>query len=142
MTPTTPVGAGAVPTNAPDMGTLASQNLFEHMAHTSSASSQGLSPADVGANLMNSLDGSIERLQSFSTRVGDAGVDSPSASDGAEYSQATPQGAEAVGGADNKHFDRIIESLGSVFDHAIETQMVVRGTTQFSGAANTLLKGQ
>ena len=135
---TTPIGAGAVSGSVPDMGSMASQNLFEYMAHTSNASFQGLSPADVGADIMNNLDGSIERLQNFSSRI----VDSPVVDGGTEYLQPTSQGVEATGGPDERHFDRMIESLGSVFDHAIETQMVVRGTTQFSGAANTLLKGQ
>nr|WP_240998570.1 hypothetical protein [Pseudomonas viridiflava] len=38
--------------------------------------------------------------------------------------------------------DRIVQSLGRMFDYSIETQMVVRGATQISGSANTLLKGQ
>ena len=38
--------------------------------------------------------------------------------------------------------DQIVHSLGKMFDYSIETQMVVRGATQISGSANTLLKGQ
>ncbi len=38
--------------------------------------------------------------------------------------------------------ERVIDSLGMMFDHAIETQLVVRGATQIAGAANTLLRGQ
>jgi hypothetical protein len=35
-----------------------------------------------------------------------------------------------------------ITALEKMFDHSIEVQMVVRGTTQVSGSANTLLRGQ
>jgi hypothetical protein len=35
-----------------------------------------------------------------------------------------------------------VQSLEKMFDHSIEVQLVVRGSTQISGSANTLLRGQ
>ncbi|MCF5238777.1 hypothetical protein GIW30_25005, partial [Pseudomonas sp. PA-5-4G] len=54
---------------------------------------------------------------------------------------ASPQ-AESGKKVGEQQVDQIVHSLGKMFDYSIETQMVVRGATQISGSANTLLKGQ
>lgn len=146
MTSVTPIGADVLPAQIqnPNLGLSTSQNLFEHAAQSSNAASQGITPAELGADIMSNLDGFIERVQHFSDRT--IGLDSPSqtTTGGVETTQAVFNEAstDAAGGLNDSHFDRIIESLSNVFDHAIETQMVVRGATQISGSANTLLRGQ
>lgn len=146
MTPTTPIGAGSLPIQAtdPNMGSLASQNMFEHIARTSSTSSQGITPAGLGSDVISNLDGFIERVQSFSSRTNSLESPSLTMTSGLEQAQIASDGAnaDAAGGPGESDFDRMIESLSRVFDHSIETQMVVRGTTQISGSANTLLRGQ
>jgi hypothetical protein len=54
--------------------------------------------------------------------------------------QVGPQPAR--GAVDGQQMNRVIQALGMMFDYSIETQLVVRGATQVSGAANTLLRGQ
>ena len=54
--------------------------------------------------------------------------------------QVGPQPAK--GAVDGQQLDRVIQALSMMYDYSIETQLVVRGATQTSGAANTLLRGQ
>lgn len=126
-------GGGGVP--------QASQNLFEHMAETAKGMPQGASPHQIGTNLMERLDGFIDRSRQFSERA-DAmthGTAPQPASEAASSVKATGDTPGKVGGP---QVDQIVQSLGRMFDYSIETQMVVRGATQISGSANTLLKGQ
>lgn len=144
MTPVTPPGNGALtPTPTPEISakTLASQNLFEHMAHQAGSSSSGASPGELGSNLLDNLDGFIDRVNDFARQ---AKVPDVQASD--RFAQVTSQGATDAGDAPSAVGDdklaKVVDSLGRVFDHSIETTMVVRGATQVSGSANTLLRGQ
>lgn len=123
----------------------ASQNLFEHMANGAKGMPEGASPHQIGESLMQRLDGFIDRSRTFSARaetLGQAGTPSSLASP-----QASPTSFAAVAGEGGRkvgdaQMDQIVHSLGRMFDYSIETQMVVRGATQVSGSANTLLKGQ
>ncbi|KXF75239.1 hypothetical protein ATN84_20360 [Paramesorhizobium deserti] len=109
---------------------------------------QQASPVDLGRTMLNDLKGFVERSGSFSSRAQRLidGQDTPTPASfsanvkelGNSASSTAPQ-AESVG---DKQIQRVVASLGMMFDHSIETQMVVRGATQVSGAANTLLKGQ
>lgn len=138
MTPTTAIGAGPMPASAsgPDLGALASQNLFEHMASTSGSTLQAVTPAELGGNLMSKLEGTIERIQNFSGRVGgDAGAP-PSIADGEGMR------SEEASGLGDPQFDRMIESFGAMFDHAVEARLISSCASQVSGACTTLLRGQ
>lgn len=129
----------------------ASQNLFEHMAGNAKGMPQGASPHQIGEGLMERLNGFIDRSRSFSERAdslsnGTApGASNAPATTAAERS-ASPQTLASSGQPQKKvgdqQVDQIVHSLGRMFDYSIETQMVVRGATQISGSANTLLKGQ
>lgn len=115
----------------------ASQNLFEHMANNAKGMPQGASPNQIGENLMERLNGFIDRSRGFSEK---AAVDRVT-----PYASASPveKGAGVEPGKVNEaQIDRLVGSLSRVFDYSIETQMVVRGATQISGSANTLLRGQ
>lgn len=119
----------------------ASQNLFEHMAETARGMPHGASPHQIGNNLMERLDGFIDRSRQFTERA-DAmsrGTAPQPAGEAANVFKTGSDPAVTVGGA---QVDQLVHSLGRMFDYSIETQMVVRGATQISGSANTLLKGQ
>jgi len=134
----------AVPPAGGQGGLEASQSLFEHMANTAKAAPEGAGPQQLGANLMERLNGFIDRSRGFSERTDALAkgtpAPEPAPASGAEKT-ATPPGETPKHVAD-KQVNQLVQSLGKMFDYSIETQMVVRGATQISGAANTLLKGQ
>lgn len=126
----------------------ASQNLFEHMAETAKGMPHGASPHQIGSNLMERLDGFIDRSRQFSERA-DAMTHGSAPQPASEAASTLRTGADPAGKAGTvesktggPQVDQIVQSLGRMFDYSIETQMVVRGATQISGSANTLLKGQ
>ncbi|MDN3556901.1 hypothetical protein [Halomonas maura] len=138
MTPTTAIGAGPMPASAsgPDLGALASQNLFEHMARTSGSTLQAVTPAELGGDLMSKLEGTIERIQNFTDRVGgDAGAPS-SIADGEGMR------SEEASGLGDSEYERMIASFGAMFDHAVEARLISSSASQVSGACKTLLRGQ
>jgi hypothetical protein len=141
--------AAAVPPAASTGAPGASQNLFEHMAETAKGAPQGASPTQLGDSLMERLNGFIDRQRTFSQQAdsltrSSAPSASPATTAGAA-SQPAPvtvaQGQPTARVGDGQ-IDQIVHSLGRMFDYSIETQMVVRGATQISGSANTLIKGQ
>lgn len=114
------------PAMAPE--TLHAQNLFEQLAQRAAAAP---SPdAQLGERLLQRLDGFLDRSHAFASQA-NAGEQVPAAA-----LQASPrqQPAADVG--------QLVGNLSRLFDYAIETQMVVRGATQVSGSANTLMRGQ
>ncbi|MDH2326590.1 hypothetical protein QCN27_06890 [Cereibacter sp. SYSU M97828] len=133
------IEAIAAPTDA-----VQTQNLFEHAAAHAQGLSQGAGPQQLGGEVMQNLQGYIERSGSLAERtralseqpMGNALVSLPSGP-----APALPAQPDAPP-VNESQMDRAIQSLGLMFDHAIETQLVVRGATQVSGAANTLLRGQ
>ncbi|WP_288436069.1 hypothetical protein, partial [uncultured Pseudomonas sp.] len=86
--------------------------------------------AQLGERLLQRLDGFLDRSHAFASQA-NAGEQVPAAAP-----QASPrqQPAADVG--------QLVGNLSRLFDYAIETQMVVRGATQVSGSANTLMRGQ
>ncbi|WP_434563130.1 hypothetical protein J3P95_11290 [Pseudomonas sp. Z5-35] len=133
----------------PPSGVQTSQNLFEHMAGNAKGMPQGASPHQIGEGLMERLNGFIDRSRSFSERADALTNGSPPGA--ASGPGNTPAVASAQNHANSgqppkkvgeQQVDQIVHSLGKMFDYSIETQMVVRGATQISGSANTLLKGQ
>lgn len=143
----------ALPPSGGPAGVQASQNLFEHMASNAKSMPEGASPHQIGEGLMERLNGFIDRSRTFSERAeglanGTARSNAPSS----PTSVSEPQrlASAQTPGSDGQppkrvaeqQVDQIVNSLGRMFDYSIETQMVVRGATQISGSANTLLKGQ
>ena len=128
--------ASATPAVAGQDVAQVSQNLFEHIASQAKGMPHGASPNQIGENLMERLNGFIDRSRGFSenaavsrtTQLSNAPVDKGA---GVEPGKVSEQQIERLAGS---------QSL--VFDYSIETQMVVRGATQISGSANTLLRGQ
>jgi len=142
------LAANAAPAAMPPAGgpgaAQASQSLFEHMANTAKATPEGAGPHELGANLMERLNGFIDRSRGFSERTdlvakGATPTEQPAL---AAAEKAPSQSGEAPKKVGEQQVDQLVHSLGKMFDYSIETQMVVRGATQVSGAANTLLKGQ
>ena len=129
--PAVPPGAPAQPAMEP---LPASQNLFEHMAVNGQGLAPGSSPAQIGGDLLHRLDGFIERSRSYadSSRVAPTG----------EPIATGPSQAPAAPRVGDGQMAQLASALTRTFDYAIETQMVVRGATQISGSANTLLRGQ
>ncbi|KIP87908.1 MULTISPECIES: hypothetical protein [Pseudomonas] len=128
--------ATAAPSAAGQDVAQVSQNLFEHMANQAKGMPQGASPNQIGENLMERLNGFIDRSRGFSDAA---------AVERTPYVSSSPvdKGAGVEPGKVNEQqIDRLVGSLSRVFDYSIETQMVVRGATQISGSANTLLRGQ
>lgn len=147
--------AAAMPPSGGAMNAQASQNLFEHMAGSAKGMPQGASPHQIGEGLMERLNGFIDRSRSFSERaeglqngVGSGAASSSpapqavAAGEKPSAAQNLASNGEAPKKVGEQQVDQIVHSLGRMFDYSIETQMVVRGATQISGSANTLLKGQ
>jgi hypothetical protein len=123
------------------------------MAGNAKGMPEGASPHQIGDGLMERLNGFIDRSRSFSERADvltngpTPGAAAPATSAApTPATQAAPQNLASSGQPPKKvgeqQVDQIVHSLGKMFDYSIETQMVVRGATQISGSANTLLKGQ
>jgi len=112
----------------------AAQNLFEHMAAHGQGLSPGSSPAQIGSDLMQRLDGFIERSRRYSDSARVAAPSEPGA--------IGPSQAPAAPRVGDGQMAQLSSALTRTFDYAIETQMVVRGATQISGSANTLIRGQ
>lgn len=134
----------------PAPSATATQNLFEHVARHAQSLPEGAGPSQVGEQILGNLKGFFERAGSFAERAGAVTRKSPDmrsvelvslGQDGAAVSGRLPDPPPAAP-VDKTEMDKVIQSLGAIFDHSIETQLVVRGTTQISGAANTLLRGQ
>lgn len=138
----------ALPPSGGQGGLQASQNLFEHMAGSAQGMPAGASPHQIGEGLMERLNGFIDRSQRFSERAdvlsnGPTPGNTPAAGSDKTFSASqTPGNGEAPKKVGDQQIDQVVHSLGRMFDYSIETQMVVRGATQISGSANTLLKGQ
>lgn len=91
----------------------------------------GVSPGQLGESILDGLSGYFHRASSLadraSTPIGPLAVTGP---------------GPVTGQVDHAQINHVIQSLSTMFNYSIETQMVVRGGTQVSGAANTLLRGQ
>lgn len=130
---------GALPAAAPPANT---QNLFDHAAQHAQGLPQGASPAQLGDHVLQNLQGYAQRSGTLAERAGQAThqVRPPELVNVA--ASGAPMPSVDAPKVDDSQMGRAIESLGLMFDHAIETQLVVRGATQVAGAANTLLRGQ
>ncbi|MDQ0995742.1 hypothetical protein QFZ34_000919 [Phyllobacterium ifriqiyense] len=137
MTAVSAAVAATVPADATATQSVASQNLFEHMSRNIQTLPQGASPADLGRSLVEDLKGFVERSGKFVNRTNETDK-------GTSLQSFTSTGSNGEKSAkvEGDAIARVVQELGTVFDHSIETQMVVRGTTQITGAANTLVKGQ
>lgn len=153
--PTAIAPVGATPVQAtPINATPADQNLFQYLASVNpSGFPAAPSPGQLGGAMVENLKGFLDRSQNLTTRAQELTRPEPEAPAakmvhrGAAEQPVSPQALSAGPRpeklpVDGAQLDKVIQSLGMMFDYSIETQMVVRGTTQVSGAANTLLRGQ
>lgn len=138
--------AGTVATN-PAQNTVQIENLFEHAAIHAQQLPENAGPAQLGSQVMQSLQGFAQRSMSLGERsqalldhAGTYGAQFVSLQPGQDFIPSSQQPMHDS--VQDSQLDRAIDSLGLMFDHAIETQLVVRGATQVAGAANTLLRGQ
>ncbi|MCA8862733.1 hypothetical protein FQS61_00480 [Halomonas sp. SBBP1] len=120
---------------------MASQNLFEHMTQQAGSSLSGTSPSELGSSLLNNLDGFIDRVNNFAQQAKTPDVQTPDRL-AQVLPQRVPDAGDTPSALEDDKLAQVVDSLGRVFDHSIETTMIVRGATQVSGSANTLLKGQ
>lgn len=124
---------------------IQTQNLFEHAASNAGGLPHGAGPGQLGGEMMQNLQGFIERSGSLADRARGT-VDAPPSNALVSLPSDQPMPTMPVRpeapAVSETQMDRAIQSLGVMFDHAIETQLVVRGSTQVAGAANTLLRGQ
>ncbi|WP_087004667.1 hypothetical protein [Rhizobium sullae] len=124
-----------------DPASTASQGLFEHSALNAQTLPHGASPADLGRTIVDNLKGFVERAGKFASNTElFAPLDQSPASQSFAPDAAGAQ--TSVTRTPDSEAGRLVEALGRIFDHAIETQMVVRGPTQFTSATMTLVKGQ
>ncbi len=142
MTVVPPVeNAFAISPAPQDSISVASQGLFEHSALNAGTLPHGASPADLGRTIVDNLKGFVERAGKFangSTLLAEPGQSATSPS----FLPSAPSGQANTARTPDSEAGRLVEALGRIFDHAIETQMVVRGPTQFTSATLTLVKGQ
>jgi hypothetical protein len=140
--------AAASPTQAP-------QTITEYLATVNPGSlAAGASPNQLGESIVNNLRGFLDRSHSMTSRARALADPTPPphaamtlAHRGPAHAALEPSGVRVGpqpprGSVDGHQMDRVIQALGLVFDYSIETQLVVRGATQVSGSANTLLRGQ
>jgi hypothetical protein len=140
---------------APAQPTQMPQALAEYLAIMNPGGlAAGASPAQLGESIVSNLKGFMDRSQSMTSRARALADPTPPphasmtvAHRGPAQAALEPSAVRvgpqpARGSVDGHQMDRVIQALGLVFDYSIETQLVVRGATQVSGAANTLLRGQ
>ena len=131
------------------------QNLVEYLATVNpSGLASGASPSQLAEDVITNLKGFFDRSQSMTQRA--RALADPTPPPHASMTVVHRGPAEAAldpsamrvgpqpakGAVDGQQMNRVIQALGMMYDYSIETQLVVRGATQISGAANTLLRGQ
>ncbi len=137
----TTTGATPMPglEGAAGSGTLADQNLFEHMAHTSGSNQKAMTPAELGENLFDRMSGSIEQLLRPLQPAGEGDAARTMASREAVQGESVQgEGAEALG---DVQFERMLEGLRAVFDHASNAKLLATCASQVSGTCSTVLRG-
>ncbi|KFF48648.1 hypothetical protein GY26_12910 [Gammaproteobacteria bacterium MFB021] len=121
------------------------------MANLAGQPAQGPSPGQLGSDLLDNLDGFIERVNAFSRDAQVPAAEAPERlastlpgeiPDSVAQATAPGDAGDTPSALDDDSVTRVADTLARVFDHSIETTMVVRGATQVSGSANTLLRGQ
>lgn len=153
MTSATTVAA-AQPAAAAQQSPM-TQNLTEYLAKVNPGRpASGASPSQLGEDMIANLRGFFDRSQSMVSRARALTDPTPAPRSSMTLAhrgpaqQALDPGAvrlgpqPAAGAVDGQQMDRVINALSMMFDYSVETQLVVRGATQVSGAANTLLRGQ
>jgi hypothetical protein len=135
---TVPIASAAAP--VPPVQEGPSANLFEWAAAQAQAGAAGSSVNQVAQGLMQRLDAFMVRTREFSGLQNSPGGVYAAAPPGS--SAPTPGPAPTATAPGPANIDQTLGSLRLMFDHSIETQLVVRSATQISGSVNTLLRGQ
>jgi len=139
--------------NVPGAENLASRNLAQYLAEIDPATASGLSPSELGRRVVSHLQGFFDRANSMESQAralrdptppphADMTLVHRGPAQEALVPSNLPVGPQAAPpGVDGSHMDRAIQGLSLMFDYSVEMQLVVRGTTEVSGAANTLMRG-
>ena len=139
--------------NAPRAENLASRNLTQYLAEVNPATGSGASPSELGKHVVSHLRGFFDRANSMESQAralrdptppphADMTLVHRGPAQEALVPSNLPVGPQAAPpGVDGSHMDRAIQGLSLMFDYSVEMQLVVRGTTEVSGAANTLMRG-
>ena len=125
-----------------------SQNIFDYAAQQA-LSTQGTGPSEIGSKLIGTLDGFVERNARFDI-LSDASnpmnlPDSASQFDVHDidsFDNSDDVVAEKSSLLEPLNFDHMVNTLGRVFDHAAETQLISTGATQVSSSVSSLLHGR
>lgn len=146
----TPLAAPTLPTPTPasDLAVAptsqASLSAFDPSLSSAGLSAQGADPATLGTGVMRSLNGfqaDLKQMQGLTAAM-TSGSAAPQATPPGAL-QAAPQQAGATpsasGGDSNKP---MVGLMMQTFNFAIETELVTRAATQFTGSVSTLMKGQ
>lgn len=151
-TPIAPVGLAPTAPMTPPTPPAGGQDLFQYLATVNpSGIPAAPNPGQLGGAMADHLKGFLDRSQTLTERAGaltSRAPETPPAtlvhrgSDATQVALPPASDRGAKPGVGEQQIDKVIQSLGMMFDYSIETQMVVRGATQVSGAANTLLRGQ
>lgn len=130
--PVVPLSAVTDPVTQNMSGAAFDQVANEARSRVQDAASAG----QFGSMVLENLRGYFERASHFADRL-------PPQQQSRTTGPVPAQDVSgAKGGVQPAQIDQVIASLGTIFNYSIETQLVVRGGTQVSGAANTLLRGQ
>ena len=140
------INANIIPSSVASTATSgpATNNLFDYMAQQTLKDTQVSSLHDLGIKVMDGLDGYIDRVTSFPAKPEASSETQFIASDYVSSAQSSmaPNAIIDTSAFAGDKLDTVVESLSVMFDYAIETQLVVRGATQVSGVASTLIRGQ
>ena len=122
--------------SVPELGAISAPSpqqtqLFDLALNQAQQDNKVVRPDQVMDSLANKLDSYLERSQAFSAPA--------QASD--QTPPATPAGASGTTEKNESGMQQSLNTLRKTFDLSIETQMIVRCSTQTSTAVNTLTKG-
>lgn len=142
LTPTDMAGITPAPIQE-----ASSQNMFEFAAQQA-LNSQGTGPSEIGSKLMGTLDGFIDRNARFDM-LSDAShpMNASEEIQQSDWDEITSLDSELDNEQQNSildppNFDHMVKTLGRVFDHAAETQLISSGATQVSSSVSSLLHGR
>ena len=124
MLTVTALPSGPLVASAPAPDAIQAATQFDRAAEHARRDAHGEGLGQVAGAMLDKLEGFVERAETFS-----------------HHGNAADRANAAVPAGDDK-MGQAMQSLQSMFDRSIETQLVVRAATQVSGAANTLVRGQ
>ncbi len=102
------------------------------------------SPAELGQHMMGTLNGyqaDLSKMQNLTSSL-TGGSGTQTSSTPTPSSAIQPQTASAQTGSAGQGNQPMVGLMVQTFNFAIETELVTRAATQFTGSVGTLMKGQ